>query len=83
MKFKVGDKVYNAYRQSEFREGVVNDIRDGYILVAYEDAEHLSKASFLILLKDKAKYKYVLKSQLLDDIYPYDQTGYVKVKVIK
>ncbi len=85
MKFKLNDKVYNAYRESEFREGIVCGVTGSseLVIVEYEDSKETTNKSLLILSKDKSKYKYVLKRYLLDEMYPYDPENYAKVKVIK
>lgn len=84
-KFKIGDRV-----KGEHGNGVITNISekfDNIVFVSYDNSCVKScligSLKRLISKRLNTKYKYVLKTRLLDDVYPKDMDKYVKVKVIK
>lgn len=84
-KLKVGDRVLDieVSKKGTVKEVTRHNDKVYYKVLFDNKNEHLVSGRDLRKLILKSTYKYVLKTQLLDDIYPKDSSKYAKVKVIK
>ena len=84
MRFKIGDRVKYGHEKGTVTK-LMNEHNNYYIEIHLDIGNWYSvpKESLKRLIKRKSIYKYVLKTQLMDDVYPKDHDRFVKVKVIK
>ncbi len=92
IKYKKGDRVGFLHKE-KFLKGTIlggyqslddeleyDILTDTNELLAVHEDDLLTKYKKNVVGR---KYKYVLKSMLLDEVFPKDHDKYVKVKVIK
>lgn len=82
-KFKVGDRVLMKGRN--VKGTVFRALKEGYLIDSdlNQSGYDYAEDDNLVRLVPKKDYKYVLKTQLLDDVYPKNHEKYVKVRVLK